>query len=196
MKIVFATNNAHKLDEARRLAGDGIDILSLKDIGCVEELPETGDTLEANSLQKAAYVKSRYGYDCFSDDTGLFVDALDGGPGVFTARYAGDHCSPDDNIDKLLAELDGVADRNARFRTVVTLCSAGSPEPLQFEGVVEGSIASERRGNGGFGYDPVFIPVESGISFAEMSGEDKNAISHRGRALRKLFDYLLSVKSE
>lgn len=198
MKIVFATNNAHKLEEARGLAADGIEILSLADIGCSEELPETSDTIEGNSFQKAFYVKSRYGYPCFSDDTGLFVDALGGAPGVYSARYAGEHCSPADNMAKLLSEMERKDDRKARFRTVVTLCCdqdftnhrPGGPVALQFEGAVEGSIARERHGNGGFGYDPVFIADESGISFAEMLPEDKNAISHRGRALRKLFDYI------
>lgn len=204
MKIVFATNNAHKLEEARRMAGDRISILSLSDIGCREELPETKDTIEGNSLQKASYVADRYGYPCFSDDTGLFVDALGGAPGVYSARYAGEHCSPDDNIDKMLAEMAGKNNRKARFRTVVTLCgadelshndSSGGPKALQFEGAVEGSIAWERHGKGGFGYDPIFIPDESGISFAEMEPKDKNAISHRGRALAKLFDFLASQES-
>ena len=189
MKIVFATNNAHKLEEARRLAGGGIEILSLADIDCHEELPETSDTIEGNSRQKAAYVKEHYGFDCFSDDTGLFVEALDGAPGVYSARYAGEHCSPEDNMEKLLARLEGVSNRKAAFRTVVTFCSDNQP-PMQFEGKVEGRIATERHGNGGFGYDPVFIADESGISFAEMLPEDKNAISHRGRALRKLFELI------
>ena len=188
MKIVFATNNAHKLEEARRLAGDGIEILSLADIDCHEELPETCDTIEGNSLQKAAYVRDRYGFACFSDDTGLFVDALDGAPGVYSARYAGDHCSPEDNIRKLLAEMADKDCRKASFRTVVTWCPEQG-EPLSFEGRVEGTISRERHGSGGFGYDPVFIADECGISFAEMLPEDKNAISHRGRALRKLFQH-------
>lgn len=189
MKLVFATNNGHKLEEARRIAGDGIDILSLADIGCTEELPETSDTIEGNSLQKARYIREKYGYDCFSDDTGLFVDALDGAPGVYSARYAGEHCSPDDNIDKLLDEMRNSASREACFRTVVTLFSSDDA-PRQFEGRVEGSIARQRVGKGGFGYDPVFIAAENGISFAEMSPEEKNSISHRGRALRKMFEYL------
>lgn len=188
MKLVFATNNKHKLAEARQVAGDGIEILSLADIDCHEELPETCDTIEGNSRQKAEYVSRKYGYDCFSDDTGLFVDALDGAPGVYSARYAGEHCSPDDNIRKMLAEMEGKADRKARFRTVVTICKG--EETLQFEGAVEGSIATDRCGSEGFGYDPIFIAEETGLRFAEMSAEDKNAISHRGRALRKLFDYL------
>lgn len=189
MKLVFATNNAHKLEEARRLAGGRMEILSLADIDCHEELPETCDTIEGNSLQKASYVCGKYGIPCFSDDTGLFVDALSGAPGVYSARYAGEHCSPEDNIEKLLREMEGKRDRNACFRTVVTLCSPGK-EPLAFEGRVDGSIASERHGTGGFGYDPIFIEKENGISFAEMKPEQKNAVSHRGRALRKLFDFL------
>lgn len=189
MKIVFATNNAHKLEEARRLAGGRMEILSLADIGCREELPETCDTIEGNSLQKARYVSDKYGVACFSDDTGLFVDALGGAPGVYSARYAGEHCSPDDNIDKLLGELEGTEERKARFRTVATLCRPGA-EPVQCEGRVEGHIARTRCGTGGFGYDPVFVSDELGISFAEMTPEQKNAISHRGRALRALFGEL------
>ena len=191
MNIVFATNNAHKLEEARKLAGDRINILSLADIGCHEDIPETADTIEGNSLQKARFVKEKYGYDCFSDDTGLFVDALGGRPGVYSARYAGEQCSPDDNIDKMLAEMKDATDRNAHFRTAVTLIS-GEGETRQFEGRVDGRIAHRRHGKGGFGYDPIFIAAENGISFAEMSQEEKNAMSHRGKALRKLFDYLQS----
>lgn len=182
--IVFATNNAHKLAEARAIAGDRLDIRSLSDIGCHEELPETSDTLEGNALQKACYVRDHYNVDCFADDTGLCVDALDGAPGVYTARYAGEHCSPDDNITLLLHELEGVTGRRAEFRTVVALANADGTESC-YHGLVEGDIATERRGEGGFGYDPVFIPRESGISFAEMSAEAKNSISHRGRAMRK-----------
>lgn len=189
MKLVFATNNPHKLEEARRLAGDRIEILSLADIGCHDDIPETSNTIEGNSLEKAWYVYDRYGIPCFSDDTGLFVDCLNGKPGAFAARYAGEHCSPDDNIDKLLAEMGDSTNRKARFHTVVTLLGVYA-NPLQFNGEVEGVIATSRQGNGGFGYDPVFIPTETGISFAEMSQEDKNAISHRGRALRKLFDFI------
>lgn len=188
MKIVFATNNVHKLEEARRLAGGRMEILSLADIECHEELPETSNTIEGNSLQKARYVKEHYGYDCFSDDTGLFVEALGGAPGVMTARYAGEHCSPSENIALLLKEMEGSADRSAAFRTVVTLSTEEGD--LQFEGRVDGHIATEPSGAGGFGYDPVFIAEENGISFAEMKPADKDSISHRGRALRKLFDYL------
>lgn len=188
-KIVFATNNAHKLREARQLAGDRIEILSLADIGCHDDIPETAPDIEGNSLIKARWVKDRYGFDCFADDTGLFVDALDGQPGVYSARYAGPDCNPDDNIDLLLSKLQGVDNRKAAFRTVITL--AIGEECMTFEGRVDGIIAHSRDGNAGFGYDPIFIPEESGISFAAMSPEAKNEISHRGRAVRKLFEYLL-----
>lgn len=190
MEIVFATNNGHKLEEARMLAGDGINILSLADIGCHEPLPEDFDTIEQNSLQKARYVSERYGCDCFADDTGLFVDALGGAPGVYSARYAGPECEPEHNIEKLMREMEGKTDRKARFRTVVTLVRARGDEVCRFEGVAEGRIALERQGRGGFGYDPVFISDENGISFAELSPEDKNSISHRGKALRTLFEFI------
>lgn len=194
MELVFATNNIHKLEEARRIAGEGITIRSLADIGCHEELPETCDTIEGNSLQKALYVKEKYGFDCFSDDTGLFVDALGGAPGVYSARYAGEHCSPDDNISKLLEEMEGESDRRAAFRTVVTLVRGEKPYLTDtFEGRVEGRIAERRHGDGGFGYDPIFIADETGISFAEMKPEEKNSISHRGRAMRKLERSLRSL---
>lgn len=188
LKLVFATNNAHKLEEARKIAGAGIEILSLSDIRCHDEIPETMPDIEGNSLQKADYVFEKYGYPCFSDDTGLFVDALGGLPGVMTARYAGPECNPDANIAKLLEELRGKTDRSARFRTVVTYRAPGVTR--SFEGRVEGSIAAAPQGVAGFGYDPVFVPDESGISFASMSAEAKNSISHRGRALKQLFDYL------
>lgn len=188
MKIVFATNNVHKLEEARQIAGEGIEILSLGDIGCHEELPETSDTLAGNSLQKAQYVKEHYGYDCFADDTGLLVDALDGRPGVYSARYAGEGCTPADNIRKLLDEMKGMENRGARFQTVVTLCQGSDMK--QFSGEVEGAIANELKGEGGFGYDPIFIANETGIRFAEMTPEAKNRISHRGQAMQKLFQYL------
>lgn len=187
-KIVFASNNSHKLEEVRALTKDFIDVLSLKDIGCHDDIPETGDTLESNALIKARWVKEKYGYDCFADDTGLMVDALDGAPGVYSARFAGEHCSPDDNIELLLEKLTGKTDRNARFETVIALIDEGL-ERL-FKGEVKGKISHSRHGTGGFGYDPVFIPEESGISFAEMTGEEKNKISHRGRAVRQLTEFL------
>lgn len=191
--LVFATNNAHKLEEARAMTQGKFDILSLNDIGCHDDIPETADTLEGNALIKARWVKERYGYDCFADDTGLMVDALGGAPGVYSARYAGEHCSPADNIVLLLKNLDGTHDRKARFETVIALIR-GEKEHT-FRGIVEGEIALEPHGAGGFGYDPVFVPVETGIPFAEMTPEDKNAISHRGRAMRKMVDFISSPEA-
>lgn len=187
-KIVFATNNAHKLEEARALAGDSFEILSLAEIGCHDDIPETADTLEGNALIKARWVKDRYGYDCFADDTGLMVDALDGAPGVYSARYAGPECDAVGNMRLLLRNLEGVADRHARFVTVIALI-LGERTDI-FTGSVEGDIATEPHGTNGFGYDPVFIARESGLPFAEMSAEAKNAISHRGRAMRGLIEFL------
>lgn len=187
-RLVFASNNTHKLEEVRSILGEGFEVLSLADIVCHEELPETSDTICGNALQKARRVRELYGYDCFADDTGLMVDALNGAPGVYTARYAGEHCSPDDNIALMLREMAGESNRGARFATVIALID-DSGEHV-FEGEVKGSIAYRRHGNGGFGYDPIFIPEETGLSFAEMSPEAKNAISHRGRATRLLADFL------
>lgn len=188
-KIVFATNNVHKLEEAREIAGDAFEILSLGDIDCHDDIPETADTLAGNAIQKARWVKDKYGFDCFADDTGLMVDALDGRPGVYSARYAGDHCSPADNICKLLKEMTDVEAREAHFSTVMALIVGD--EVATFTGRVNGKISRVPMGEGGFGYDPVFIADETGISFAEMTSEEKNAISHRGRALRQLMDYLI-----
>lgn len=187
-KLVFATNNPHKLREAREIMAGRLDILSLSDINCHDEIPETADTLEGNALIKARWVHDRYGMDCFADDTGLMVDALGGAPGVYSARYAGEHCSPADNVRKLLGEMEGEENRHARFSTVIALIADG--EEHCFEGCVEGNIAETPAGTDGFGYDPVFRADESGKCFAEMSAEDKNAISHRGRAMRKLRDFL------
>ena len=187
-KLVFATNNAHKLEEARQIIGDGFEIVSLAEIGCHDEIPETADTLEGNALIKARWVKEKYGYDCFADDTGLMVDALGGAPGVYSARYAGEHCSPADNVAKMLGEMQGIEDRKAHFATVIALLADG--EQHTFEGRVEGSIATARHGDGGFGYDPIFVAEETGRCFAEMTPDEKNAISHRGRAMRKLRDFL------
>lgn len=192
-ELVFASNNPHKLSEIRRIAGDRFVILSLSDIGCHDDIPETGSTLEENSLIKARWVKDKYGKDCFADDTGLMVDALDGAPGVYSARYAGEHCSPEDNIRLMLKNMEGVANRAAHFRTVVTLIEGD--EVNTFTGIIEGDIATERDGSSGFGYDPIFIARESGKSFASMSADEKNAISHRGRAIAKLFNYLDSKYS-
>ncbi len=173
------------------MAGDRLRILSLSDIGCHDDIPETAYTLAGNALIKARWVKERYGFDCFADDTGLMVDALDGAPGVYSARFAGPGCTPDDNIDLLLKRLEGVPEeaRTARFSTVIALIE-GEKETL-FEGTVEGSIALGRHGVGGFGYDPVFIAAETGLRFADMSAAAKNAISHRGRATRALLSHLL-----
>ncbi|MDE7403185.1 MAG: non-canonical purine NTP diphosphatase [Muribaculaceae bacterium] len=190
-QLVFATNNPHKLLEARQIMGDTLEIVSLADIGCHDDIPETAETLEGNALIKARWVRDRYGFDCFADDTGLMVDALAGAPGVYSARYAGPECTPADNMKKLLAEMQGVTDRNARFSTVIALSLNG--EEHTFEGNVEGEIATEQHGNGGFGYDPVFIANETGKSFAEMTPESKNNISHRGRALAKLREFLAAI---
>ena len=188
MELVFATNNAHKLDEVRQILGDGFKVLSLNDINCHDDIPETGDTFQDNALQKARYIKEHYGYDCFADDTGLEVKALDGAPGVHSARYAGDHDS-EANMTKLLGELEKKSDRSAQFRTVVALLLNG--QEVLFEGIVTGKIALERHyGDGGFGYDPIFVPDGYSETFSQMSAQGKNLISHRGRAVRKLADYL------
>lgn len=180
----MATNNRHKLDEARAIVGETFDIVSLDEAGIYEDLPETSDTLKGNALQKARRVYELTGLDCFADDTGLMVDALGGAPGVFSARYAGVGHDAEANMAKLLHELEGVSDRSARFVTVIALIRSGREET--FEGRVEGSIATERSGSNGFGYDPVFVSSESGRPFAEMSEKEKNGISHRGRALRAM----------
>lgn len=190
MKIVFATNNRHKLEEVSAMLGDGIEMLSLADIGCTEDIPETEDTFSGNALQKARYVKEHYGLDCFADDTGLEVTSLGGAPGVHSARYAGDHDS-EANMTKLLKELHGANDRSAQFRTVIALVLNGT-ETL-FEGIVKGHISEERHGEEGFGYDPLFIPDGYEQSFAELGMDIKNRISHRGRAVKKLVEYLNSL---
>ena len=188
-KIVFATNNAHKLQELRQMLGDRYEILGLSDINCHEDIPETSDVIEGNARMKAEYVKEHYGYDCFSDDTGLEIDALGGEPGVHSARYAGPGHDSEANIDKVLKKLDGVTDRKARFRTAIALLQGN--EMHMFEGQVEGIILTERHGTGGFGYDSIFQPVEGdGSTFAQMSPEQKNSISHRGRAVARLVEFL------
>ena len=188
-KIVFATNNAHKLQELRQMLGERYEILGLADIGCHEDIPETADFIEENAQIKARFVKDHYGYDCFSDDTGLEIDALNGEPGVHSARYAGPGHDSEANIDKVLSKLDGVTDRTARFRTAIALLQGD--EMHLFEGQVEGIILTERHGTGGFGYDSIFQPVEGdGSTFAQMSPEEKNRISHRGRAVAKLVEFL------
>lgn len=186
--IVFATNNAHKLGELRGIAGEEWNIVSLAEIGCHDDIPETADTLEGNALIKARWVKERYGYDCFADDTGLMVDALDGAPGVYSARYAGPGHDSVANMKLLLERMADKDNRKAHFSTVIALVMDG--EEHIFEGRVDGTISREPSGCGGFGYDPVFVPENSGRTFSEMSAEEKNAISHRGRATRKLMEFL------
>ena len=188
-KIVFATNNAYKLKELRQMIGDRYEVLGLADIDCHEDIPETADTIDGNAQMKARYVKEHYGYDCFSDDTGLEIDALGGEPGVHSARYAGPSHDSEANIDKVLTKLNGVAQRTARFRTAIALLQGDQLH--MFHGQVEGVILTERHGTGGFGYDSIFQPVEGdGSTFAEMSPEQKNRISHRGRAVASLVDFL------
>ena len=188
-ELVFATNNAHKLQEIRSMVGQKFRILSLADINCHDDIPETADTLEGNALIKARWVKERYGFDCFADDTGLEVTALGGAPGVHTARYAyPDRHDPEANTQKLLSELDGATDRSAQFRTAIALILDG--EEHLFEGVVKGFISTEKRGTEGFGYDPVFMPENLGRTFAELGTEVKNRISHRARAVAQLVGFL------
>lgn len=193
-RIVFATNNQHKLQEIREILSPEFEIVSLKEIGCHEDIPETGNTLEENALQKARYVSERYHISCFADDTGLEVEALGGAPGVHSARYAEgtDHDS-EANMTKLLQELEGKENRQARFRTVIALIELGEDETENvhlFEGIVKGHISTERQGNEGFGYDPIFVPEGYEKSFAALGETIKNHISHRARAVKKLADYL------
>ena len=199
-RIVFATNNQHKLQEIRDILGSDYEVVSLKEIGCDVDIPETGNTLEENALQKAQYVYDHYHVSCFADDTGLEVEALDGAPGVHSARYAEgtDHDS-EANMAKLLRELDGKENRQARFRTVICyiekqdICPCGCTcikKIHQFEGIVNGHIANEKHGTEGFGYDPIFVPEGYDQSFAELGEEIKNGISHRARAVAKLVEYL------
>ena len=188
--LLLATNNLHKLNEIRQITFGKFEILSLNDIGFASEIPETSPTIEGNAVQKVQYVYDRIKIDCFADDTGLEVEALHGEPGVYSARYAGEHCSFSDNIEKLLAALKGEANRKARFRTVIALIF--NNELYTFEGIVDGRIGLSTEGNCGFGYDPVFIPDGYGSSFATMDAELKNSISHRGRATSLLMDFLNS----
>lgn len=190
-KLVFATNNAHKLDEIRRMTAGRFEILSLSDIGCHDDIPENEPTLEGNALAKARYIHQRYGCDCFADDTGLEVDALDGAPGVRSARYApGVGHDSEANMRLLLQNMEGKTDRKARFRTVIALIE-GEKETVM-DGIVNGTVTDAPAGTDGFGYDPVFLPEGSELTFAQMSAEAKNAISHRGRATRLLIDHLLN----
>jgi XTP/dITP diphosphohydrolase len=187
-KIVFATNNSHKLSEIQGILKNQFEVLSLKDIGFNEDIPETGITLSENASQKSYAIFNRFKIDCFSDDTGLEVDALDGRPGVYSARYAGEGCSFDDNVNKILSELYGNENRQAAFSTVISLIKDG--KEYQFEGRIEGEITEVKYGNGGFGYDPVFKPAGYDITFAEMDANTKNLISHRALATKKLVSFL------
>ena len=191
MELVFATNNKHKLEEIQDLLGDKIKLVSLKDIGCKDEIPEDYDTLEENASQKANYIFNKYNVNCFADDTGLEIEYLNDEPGVLSARYAGDHKSSEDNIRKVLNALNGVENRKARFRTVISLIIDG--KEYFFEGIVNGEILTEKFGADGFGYDPIFKPEGNDKSFAQMLLSEKNKISHRGRATQKLVDYLLNL---
>jgi len=187
-QLVFATNNAHKLEEVKAVVGDDFEILSLKDIGCIEDIEETGKTLEENAFIKVRYVKDKYGYDCFGDDTGLEVEALNGAPGVYSARYAGDGHDAKANMKKLLSEMYGMNNRRACFRTVIALILDG--KEYEFEGRVDGDILTEEHGTAGFGYDPVFRPIGYIHTFAELGLDVKNKISHRALAVKKLCKFL------
>ena len=187
-KLVVATNNAHKLEEIAAILGDEMELLSLKDINCHADIPETADTLEGNARQKAMYIYENYGMDCFADDTGLEVDALNGAPGVFSARYAGDVHDSEANMQKLLKELKGKENRKAQFRTAICLIMEG--KEYLFEGIVKGAIIEEKRGGAGFGYDPIFVPEGYEQTFAELGNDIKNTISHRAHAVEKLCKFL------
>ncbi len=197
MKIIFATNNAHKLSEIRDILGEQFDILSLSDIGCHDDIPETADTLEGNALLKAQYITEHYGMSCFADDTGLEVEALGGAPGIYSARYAGGEGHDSEaNMTKLLKELGENNNRKARFRTVIALLEVNDGEVTKhlFEGIVNGSIIRERRGTEGFGYDPIFQPDGYQQTFAELGMDIKNTISHRARAVKKLAEWLVNKR--
>ncbi len=192
MKICFATNNKNKLEEISKILGESYSVQGLEEVGCHEELPENQTTLEGNSMEKAQYVAEHYQTDCFADDSGLEVDALDGAPGVYSARYAGPGCTPEDNINLLLEELRGIDNRTATFKTIITVIING--ERHQFSGEVKGKILKERKGDKGFGYDPIFQPDGFDVSFAEMSIEEKNKISHRAKATSQLVEFLKTIE--
>ena len=185
-KIVFATNNTHKLEEVASILGESYEVMSLREIGCHDDIPETADTFAGNAIQKARYIKEHYGYDCFADDSGLEVDALGGAPGVFSARYSGG--GSEANMEKLLHNLTEKNERGAQFRTVIALLVG--EETHLFEGIVRGTIIHERRGEGGFGYDPIFVPEGYDLTFSQLGSEVKNRISHRAKAVEKLAEYL------
>ena len=191
MKLVFATNNLHKLKEVQEMLSNSMEVLSLKDIGCFEDIEETEITLEGNAKLKADYITKKYGFDCFADDTGLEVEALDGKPGVYSARYAGAHGNAEKNMEKLLFELQNKSSRKAKFRTIIALNITN--KQYLFEGICDGEILNEKTGVKGFGYDPIFKPSNASCSFAEMNSEEKNIISHRGIAIQELVQFLNSL---
>ena len=193
-KIVFATNNQHKLDEVKKITEGLTEIVSLSEINCFDDIPETADTLEGNALQKARYVKEKFGFDCFADDTGLEVEALGNAPGVYSARYAGPDHNSESNMKLLLKNMEGITNRNARFRTVIALLMDG--KEYLFDGIVEGVIIDEKRGNSGFGYDPVFVPNGYNETFAQLGSDIKNNISHRAKAVLKLHDFLSKLNAQ
>ncbi len=188
MKLCLATNNAHKVEEMQALLGNNFELLTLNQISCFDDIPETMNTFDGNSWQKASYIKEKYGFDCIADDSGLEIDALNGEPGVFSARYAGEHGNHEKNIAKVLSRLENVEQRGAQFRCVITLILNGAVN--QFEGIVRGKITREKYGSEGFGYDPIFIPDGFHKTFAEMTMEEKNPISHRGMAIDKMLAFL------
>lgn len=188
MKLVFASNNKNKIQEIKQLLPSGIQLLSLEDIGCYEDIPETADTIEGNAILKADYITRNYGYDCFADDTGLEVTALDGAPGVYSARYAGEQKNADNNMDKLLNGLQGVTERHAKFKTVIALNYKANQH--LFTGIAEGEITTEKAGDKGFGYDPVFKPAGKNLTFAQISMEEKAKLSHRGKSVAQLIAFL------
>lgn len=188
MKLVFASNNRHKIKEIQNLVADSIKILSLEDIGCFEEIQETADTIEGNAILKANHVTEKYGYDCFADDSGLEINYLNGAPGVYSARFAGEQKNDHDNIDKVLNELKNSDNRKANFKTVIAL-NLNNQQHL-FTGIIDGTITTTQKGTQGFGYDPIFQPVDYDITFAEMNQEEKSAISHRGLAVKQLLQFL------
>ncbi len=192
MKLVFASNNKNKIAEIQSMLPESIKILSLEDINCLEDIPETADTIEGNAILKADYVTQKYGYDCFADDTGLEVSALNGEPGVYSARYAGEQKNADDNMNKLLEALKNEENRSAQFKTVITLNLEG--KQYLFTGIVKGNITSEKIGTNGFGYDPIFKPENFDKTFAELPLDTKNTIGHRGKAVKQLIDFLNTTK--
>lgn len=191
MKIVFASNNQNKILEIQSMLPNSVQILSLESIGCFEEIPETSDTIEGNAILKANYVTQNYGFDCFADDTGLEVEALNGEPGVYSARYAGEQKNANDNMNKLLNELADKTNRNAQFKTIIALNLKG--KQYLFEGIASGEIIKEKIGTGGFGYDPIFKPTNYDETFAQLSLDIKNEISHRGKATKKLLEFLQNI---